>query len=104
MASSDLNKVRVYWEGFVGKTNHMDLPSGKAGRFTEKLHLLFDSTSIGITVYIGGTRTDSFVWSEAGFIVVLFSPNGTEAFFSHDVRRIPNHAAVSAQKKSHIAH
>ncbi len=104
MAYPNLNEVRVYWGGSVSKTNHMDSLTEMAGQFTEKLHVLFGSTIIGITRFIRRAGTDSIVCSGPGFIIVLFSANGTEAFFSHNGRRVSYHAAISAQIKSHIAH
>ena len=53
---------------------------------------------------IGNRGADSSVCSGAGFIIILFSANGTKAFFSHNCRRVSYHAAISTQIKSNIAH
>ncbi len=53
---------------------------------------------------VGIAQADSIACSGTGFIIVLFSANGTEALFSHNCRRISNHASVSAKKNCDIAH
>ncbi len=59
----------------------------------------FECPSLSVRIGEG-----SLLWSGAGFIVVLFRANGTEAFFSHNCRHVSNHATISAQKKSNIVH
>jgi hypothetical protein len=55
-------------------------------------------------VFFGRDQADSIACSGISFIEVLFSANGTEALFSHNCRRVSNHASVSAKKKRDIAH
>lgn len=65
---------------------------------------LLDSSSIGITAFMARIGVDPLVYSGDGFIIILFSANGTEAFFSYDGRRVSNHGSVSAKKDGDIAH